>query len=999
MLILYTQHDKVHKLCKHAILLTFSSLWYIWDTEKVQSAFYWILRSEVAERGGGAERESALAKPMATTAVGATPQAPAPVKKELPAKMDAESASEDPLRVDILMPSTAVHKASGSKGGQGSDGGTGEGGHGGDGPGPIAAGAATSHGGGNITRAGPVNSANVGGGDASRSTPRGGAPKRNDDGNRRTDSSLELSASSKHTAGDNPHDDLYGLEPQEWADMDLPHVSHRDKKALLQLLSPFMGVADQASGEAVTLPPQFENMSYKDIVESLSEAASAGMVAMNGGMDQDVESSNRNFNIVMSLLRTGLQGESTSDRLQAVKAIRALLSTEHENIGMSIIDQGLLPDMVKFLDSDEESLQLEALSALTSSLVVRQSDHTHFLIGSGLVPVLVKLLRSRSEDILEKAVWVLGNIAGDSPVTRDAVLAGGALLPMINIIEKCSAPRSSKTEFNPDNSAENKKRVKEESDRKGKDSGEAGGDYGKLPAGESGVSSSKKMRLLRVSVWCVSNLCDGPSMLPSFPAKSVISAMIKALSAGTDAEIISHTCWALSHLCDGPSPHVQAVVEANVCKSLTALLTHRSWRVVKPALRTIGNIVCAEDDVDYTQHIVDHNTVPCLRKLIEHSNKEIQKEACWTFSNIAAGTVSQIQCVLDSGAIAPLVALASSASTNPDVKIEACWVLLNATSCGSEQQIEYLVQHGCVSVLCDLLSHQNMLVMAVEGLEKLLQVGDDVACRAAHVSATTDPKCGPNTHAALMDLEKLNECISQNNDPLTNTVSKRVTKILQKYFVGCAICNKRYPARTVSTKFCPECKCTVCTNCNCEVYHLSYQLKEWSDIDTVEKTQASAKAAAKKKRRQKKKQKAKNRKRANKEKNKTALDASNLEGKDSQVVQKQKSVSLAGKVQDASPDSGGGKTKDQELHKPSQEKVAADENSTTLRDVDKQKGNDKGELDGVSEEDIKLLPLERATTEDMDANDKLVSFLSQTGSILELAKMLDGEDDMYAGSV
>lgn len=48
---------------------------------------------------------------------------------------------------------------------------------------------------------------------------------------------------------------------------------------------------------------------------------------------------------------------------------------------------------------------------------------------------------------------------------------------------------------------------------------------------------------------------------------------------------------------DGPSPHVQSVVDADVCEALTVLLSHRSWRVVKPALRTIGNIVCAEDEV------------------------------------------------------------------------------------------------------------------------------------------------------------------------------------------------------------------------------------------------------------------------------------------------------------------------------------------------------------------------------------------------------------------
>ena len=48
--------------------------------------------------------------------------------------------------------------------------------------------------------------------------------------------------------------------------------------------------------------------------------------------------------------------------------------------------------------------------------------------------------------------------------------------------------------------------------------------------------------------------------------------------------------------------------------------------MTKPALRTIGNIVCAEDDTDYTQHIIEAGAVPCLRQLIAHNNREIQKE-------------------------------------------------------------------------------------------------------------------------------------------------------------------------------------------------------------------------------------------------------------------------------------------------------------------------------------------------------------------------------------
>ena len=40
-------------------------------------------------------------------------------------------------------------------------------------------------------------------------------------------------------------------------------------------------------------------------------------------------------------------------------------------------------------------------------------------------------------------------------------------------------------------------------------------------------------------------------------------------------------------------------------------------------------------------------------------------QACWTLSNIAAGTVEQIQTVLDSGALPSLVELASSQCLDP----------------------------------------------------------------------------------------------------------------------------------------------------------------------------------------------------------------------------------------------------------------------------------------------------------------------------------------------
>ncbi len=56
-----------------------------------------------------------------------------------------------------------------------------------------------------------------------------------------------------------------------------------------------------------------------------------------------------------------------------------------------------------------------------------------------------------------------------------------------------------------------------------------------------------------------------------------------------------------------------------------------------PALRTVGNIVTGNDL--QTQVIINCRALDCLYNLlITNHKKSIKKEACWTISNITAGT-------------------------------------------------------------------------------------------------------------------------------------------------------------------------------------------------------------------------------------------------------------------------------------------------------------------------------------------------------------------------
>lgn len=491
----------------------------------------------------------------------------------------------------------------------------------------------------------------------------------------------------------------------------------------------------------------------------------------------------------------------------------------------------------------------QQLSASSQHLLLRHAD---------AIPTLISLLSSPNREVFEQAMWILGSIAaGDSPGTstsgsnssttsldgsreksvsaRDVILAAGVMNQLLRCLE----------------------------------------------------SHPQNLSLQRIGSWTLSNLVDGIFQQSSHSKNggksndysssdeiemNSLLPVLRRLLRTADAEVLSYTCWTLSHLCDGPSSHIAAVVTTDDPKGpkcglvprLVELLMHPSWRVTKPALRTIGNIVCAEcsDDnnhgssttTDYTEVILECGAVPRLKELITHSNREIQKEACWTLSNIAAGTVDQIQAVIDSGAIPPLVKLVRDKQTDQEVRSEACWVVLNATSCGSDSQIEVLVDEGCVSVLGVLLSEASMVMMALEGLERVLQVEETREMIRRDQIDNGEIQDDEDTRPPTLVSAALIEQARENHN--SSAVTKRADRIWKQHFVSCALCKKSYSKhRTADATFCDECKCYVCSGCNCQIYHLSYQEELWAASEEKTEKKKEAKKSKNKKKKEKLKQK------------------------------------------------------------------------------------------------------------------------------------------------
>lgn len=127
-----------------------------------------------------------------------------------------------------------------------------------------------------------------------------------------------------------------------------------------------------------------------------------------------------------------------------------------------------------------------------------------------------------------------------------------------------------------------------------------------------------------------------------------------------------------------------------------------------------------------TQVVIASGALSALLSLLSSPKEAIRKEACWTISNITAGSPTQIQAVIDANLVPPLINVLQNADFR--TKKEACWGISNATSGGLAEpnQIRYLVDQGVIKPLCDLLKTMDnkIIQVALDGLENILRVGD-----------------------------------------------------------------------------------------------------------------------------------------------------------------------------------------------------------------------------------------------------------------------------------
>ncbi len=333
-----------------------------------------------------------------------------------------------------------------------------------------------------------------------------------------------------------------------------------------------------------------------------------------------------------------------------------------------IIDINAVSRFVQFLSRNEHSaLQLESVKVLNIIVKNGTLNQIRVVMEAGTVSVLVQLLSSLNEEIRVQAALAIGAVSGSSEGFRDIVLAADALPPLL-------------LSFNEHSS----------------------------------------INTLRSITFAISRLCYG-KRLPVQTREQTRSAipLLTRLLSSQETDIMNDSCVALGEISNGPTSCIDAILQANtnVVQRLTEIiLGSTSTKLQTSALKIIGNI--AADDESQAQYVID--ALPSFVWLLDHPDKEIRKEVYWTLSNITAGTIAQIQAVIDAAIFPKLFKVLKESELK--IRKEVGWIILNTLLSGSEDQVQYIINEGFIPLLCSFFQQEDNLEFEKEIIQCLHKV-------------------------------------------------------------------------------------------------------------------------------------------------------------------------------------------------------------------------------------------------------------------------------------
>ncbi len=345
------------------------------------------------------------------------------------------------------------------------------------------------------------------------------------------------------------------------------------------------------------------------------------------------------------------------------------------NCGQDYASLGLTAPLVELLRSKVEQICLDAAWALTN-LAAGSHDAVPQMRAMKAHHHLLALLATGNDAVKEQALWVLGNIVGDSAEARDEMVG-------TELVERLAEIISAKT---------------------------------------------AKLTLLQVACWVISGVLKGRPFFDR--VKGLVERMGNLLYIA-DQDVIADTLWGLAFFTDEPKDSIKLVRKSVSITMIVEFLKHENLLIKRAALRLSGNICVGDnDDVD------DVIKAGCLPELIKILNtceqREALKETCWVLSNVAACSEPQVDQLIAAKAIKALVSVCRS-KFDLYIKREAVWALANACMAGTARQVQRLVDKKVLEAMLETIN-----VLDPQAELTLLQAIDHVLASGSTTGITNN---------------------------------------------------------------------------------------------------------------------------------------------------------------------------------------------------------------------------------------------------------------------